>query len=1203
MLKEIMIVALSLVISSLMLFASPDNENSPEKKSCLELINSKSDSFEFINKVGEISTINVKTKIGDFVKLNIPGYAKSTDYGMPELPEISRLIEIPYGAKASIEIISYDQEVIYLESYGLDRPLMPVQPSVSKSVDIETVEFQYNAEFYKSGQVYAPEVVLIENAGIMRGVNIARLVINPFEYNTDDNSLIIKNNLRVKISFEGGDYTLTDELKTKYFSSHFNVLYSNIWNFKTPDSKDALSNYPINYVIVSDPMFEDALQEFIEWKKKKGFYVIEAYTDNPEVGTTTTSIKAYLENLYLNATAENPAPSYVLFVGDVAQIPVFDSENSGSSNHITDMYYCEMDGGSDYIPDMYFGRFSAQNVNQLLPQIHKTLQFEMFSIPNPAYLENVVMVAGVDGSFGDSHANGQINYGTNEYFNAEHGITASIYHYPESGNSEAAILADISAGAGYVNYTAHCSQDGWGDPSFTSSDIPNLNNEDMYYVGVSNCCLSNKFEVDCFGEELLRAENEGAVAHLGGSNSTLWDEDFYWSVGLSSNINSNPTYEETGIGAYDALFHENGEDPYITTAQMNFIGNMAVQASSSSNKLYYWEIYHVMGDPSLMPYLGIPTELNVNYLNPQPMGVTNLTVTTEEDAYVALSLNGVILDVQLADETGVVELEFESINEVTNVDLVITKQNRQPFIGVLEIIPNDNDYDVQLSGINTPETTIHRSNANFQPEVKIRNLGQLNLTQASLNYQINNQAIVSETWTGSLETFEEALFSFPEISLMDGNYTFKAWAVEPNGEIDEFPQNDTLSMAFSVYSGDAGIVSIQAPIDMNCNVVELAPEITIVNNDAFNLTSLTVGYVCGDLSDEIEWTGELGMNQEAQVLFDTQVFPEGLQEIQFYIENPNSGLDIDGSDNEMSKEFRVTIGETVQIDLLTDAYAEETSWDLVEDITEDILYQNGNLSNNTHHISEWCLGEGCYTFTIYDSYGDGMAGSWWGETDPGEVVLTNLDNGIVYGTISDDFGSEESIKFCIGSELIILTPNELEFGDVVTGESAELSYDILGIDLSEDIQITVSENFEISLTSGSGYTNSLSIPVTDENVEETIFVKFSPDTEMPYTGTISHVSGDSERALSLAGNGVVGIDGEWIRETSVYPNPSTGIVHIESKHVNSIEIIDQMGRVILRQNMENENLNLDMTEYPNAVYMLKLISDKGTYLTRIRIVK
>ena len=723
----------------------------------LDKLSFKANYIEFVNRVGEISTMNVKSDAGDFVKLLVPGYFPSAEYGMPDVPEISRLIEVPYGAKPRVEVISYDEEVIYLEEQGIPVPLMPAQPSINKSDDPETIEFVYNQAFYQSGQVFAPEMIEIQKSGKLRGIQLARLVIRPFEYNAAENSIIVKNNMHVRVYLENGDMSASRAMKTRYYSPAFSSVYSKIWNYEAPEQKDALSQYPIKYVIVSDPMFETALQPFIEWKTMKGFNVVEAYTDDPAVGNTTTSIKSYLEGLYNAGTTEDPAPSFVLFVGDVAQIPAFDGD---AGSHVSDVYYCEYDGAGDYIPEVYYGRFSATSVAELTPQIDKTLQFEMYTMPDPSYLGDAVMVAGVDSGYGNSHANGQINYGTSLYFNAAHGINSHTYLYPASGNEETSILTNISAGAAYVNYTAHCSEDGWADPTFSISDIATLNNQDKYYVSVGNCCLSNKFEVNCFGEELLRADKKGAVAHLGGSNSTLWDEDYYWSVGLISSPVENPTYEGTETGMYDALFHENGEDPYITTAQMNYVGNLAVESSSSTSKEYYWEIYHVMGDPSLMPYLGVPAELSVEYLDPQPIGTNSLTVTTEAGAYVAISLDGVLLDARLADASGIANLTFDAINTVTTADVVVTKQNRQPYIGTLEIIPNDNDYDVQLSAIITPSTLMFIDDATFQPEVTIRNLGQINMTSASVNYQIDNGAVVTETWTGNIATFAEVNVTF-----------------------------------------------------------------------------------------------------------------------------------------------------------------------------------------------------------------------------------------------------------------------------------------------------------------------------------------------------------------------------------------------------------------------------------------------------------
>ena len=288
---------------------------------------------------------------------------------------------------------------------------------------------------------FRKEIVTVEPLGVLRGVQMARLTIAPFKYNPVTNELMVFNNLEVQVDFGDADYEETVIQKQKHYSAAFNPSYLELLNYK-PLAKDVITTYPVKYVIVSDPMFQSDLQGFVEWKTKKGFTVVEAYTNDPAVGNTTTSIKAYLEGLYNAGSPSDPAPSYVLFVGDVAQVPSF-SGNTGW--HVSDLYYCTYDGPSDIYPDMYYGRFSATNSSQLMPQIEKTLMFEEYTFPDPSYLDEVLLVAGVDASMAPTYGNGQINYGTDNYFNSAHGITSHIYLYGSGSpvTSDQSIASDL----------------------------------------------------------------------------------------------------------------------------------------------------------------------------------------------------------------------------------------------------------------------------------------------------------------------------------------------------------------------------------------------------------------------------------------------------------------------------------------------------------------------------------------------------------------------------------------------------------------------------------------------------------------------------------------------------------------------------------------------------------------------------------------
>ena len=700
--------------------------------------------FSFNTSISTVKAKEIFTKHGNFNQLFAESYVNDGEIGSPSLPTLKRLIEIPYNANIKVNIISYDEEIISLNNLGFSNKIIPQQPSVRKDQDVDKLPFHFNEQVYLTNDFIESPIAEIQNAGIMRGVNIGRLVIRPIQYNPVQNEIRILKNIVVEVNFENADIAITNTMKAKYYSPLFQNTYKMLSNYKPNTNKDAITTYPVKYVIVSPPAFQSTLQPFVQWKTKKGFKVVEAYTNNPLVGSTTTSIKNYLQGLYNAGTPSDPAPSFVLFLGDVAQIPAF-AGTTGS--HVTDLYYCEYTG--DKIPECYYGRFSATTIGELTPQIDKTLEYEQYLMPDPSFLNEVVMIAGQDATYGPLHGDGQINYGTSTYFNPLHNLNSHTYLYAISGSSAAAIISNVSSGCSFANYTAHGSSDGWADPEFSISDISTLSNANKYPLMVGNCCLTNKFDDPvCFGEALLRASNKGALGYIGGSNSTYWDEDYWWGVG-NKTVVVNPIYSATNLGSYDKTFHDHGEisaDWFETQGQMISAGNLAVTQSGSSYVDYYWEIYHLMGDPSLMPYLGIPTALSpVTYQNSVPFGPTTVTVITEPYSYVGLSLNNVWIDAQYTGASGIVNLDISTIASPCTLDVVITKQNRQPHIGTILMVPNNTPYVVYQSnvihdsGIAVNGIVEYSENVNL--DVTLKNVGSINATNINSTLSTTNSDI------------------------------------------------------------------------------------------------------------------------------------------------------------------------------------------------------------------------------------------------------------------------------------------------------------------------------------------------------------------------------------------------------------------------------------------------------------------------------
>ena len=653
-------------------------------KSGMDIIEQTTTKLVIKNTLSSFELLELKKDGKLFKSIRIPSYVTNHRIGYPDLLTKNQLIDIPFGCNIQINVLNKTEEIILLDQHG-GLEIAPAQRSISKGEDADKVKLNYNKSVYQKDEFVGLDPVRVVELGKMRGHQLGRIEISPFDYNPVQGILKVITDIEFEVVFDQADLGLTNYMHNKNYSKDFNVHFTKLLNHNSFQTKDMLTTYPTKMVIVADPAFQAALQPLVEWKTKKGFTVIEAYTNDPAVGNTTTSIKNYLTGLYNAGTPSDPAPSYLLIVGDVAEVPSF---NGTTGTHVSDLYYCEYDGGGDFYPELYYGRFSATNANQVSIMVDKTLEYEQYLFPNPSFLEHAIMISGVDASMAPTYGNGQINYGNFYYTNTAHNITSHTYLYPASGSSASQILQDANNGSCFINYTAHGYGGGWADPSFTCTDVYNMTNEHKLALMIGNCCQSNMFDdPECFGEALLRVQNKGAIGYIGGSNNTYWNEDYWWGVGAGT-ISANPVYSATDLGVYDRTWHDNGEpfsEWHVTNAQLMLGGNLAVTQAGGAED-YYYEIYHLMGDPSLMTYFGIPAQMNVSHMNAVPVGTASLTVVAEPDAYVAISMNGVLLDAQLTDASGTANLSFTGFSTLGTADLVVTKQNRQPYIGTVQVI-------------------------------------------------------------------------------------------------------------------------------------------------------------------------------------------------------------------------------------------------------------------------------------------------------------------------------------------------------------------------------------------------------------------------------------------------------------------------------------------------------------------------------------
>ena len=100
---------------------------------------------------------------------------------------------------------------------------------------------------------------------------------------------------------------------------------------------------------------------------------------------------------------------------------------------------------------------------------------------------------------------------------------------------------------------------------------------------------------------------------------------------------------------------------------------------------------------------------------------------------------------------------------------------------------------------------------------------------------------------------------------------------------------------------------------------------------------------------------------------------------------------------------RTCAGSGFVIDIKFDGYASETTWTL-KDAQGVVLVTGGGYTDGTATATRTlCLDQGTYTFTVKDSYGDGL-------TYPNVGSITLSYAGEVLEVIDGDFGAEATVE-------------------------------------------------------------------------------------------------------------------------------------------------------------------------------------------------
>ena len=639
-------------------------------------------SFSF----SSIDATEVNTEKGAFSYITMENTYPSGNLGDPTLPAVNKLIAIPYGvSNISVEVKNYTTKVYSLSDFGI-KTIYPQQMPLRKDQKPGDLPFAYNEKTYNAKGFIERPIAEVKIKGTMRGIQIGALTVNPVQYDAATNSIRVYNDIEVEVRYSQYDKSAAYNEFARTFSPYFANVYGQMFNWRDDvyDEHPDLWQNPVHMLIIADRMFEECLQPWYTWKTTKGFYLNINYTD--EIGTSAAAIRTFIQEEY-----DKEPPTFLMIMGDKNQVA---ASATGSETHcVTDLQYSSVDG--DEFPDMYHSRFPAETVAQMEAMINKALEYEQYTMPDPTYLNNVLLIAGEDSGWGVTVGRPTIWYATNYYFNEEHGFD-QVHEF--SHGVYTGCYTWLNEGVGFANYTAHGSNTSWAGPQFTVSDVNNLTNEHKYFLAMGNCCEAADWGISgtCFGEAMVRAENKAAYAYIGSCPSTYWLNDYYFGVGATNRADGTmPSYEETTMGFYDAMWTDGA---YNTVTSMMFIGNLASNAAQAlgytlhCSTLYDWQAYHTLGDGSILPFRVQPTENTISHLPTLPIGMDFFTVNANPGSYVGISKDGVLYGAGMVGESGSADIAITPITSGGDVTICVTHPQYIPYTSVIPAAAMDGPY-------------------------------------------------------------------------------------------------------------------------------------------------------------------------------------------------------------------------------------------------------------------------------------------------------------------------------------------------------------------------------------------------------------------------------------------------------------------------------------------------------------------------------
>ncbi|MBC8216435.1 MAG: T9SS type A sorting domain-containing protein [Candidatus Marinimicrobia bacterium] len=635
------------------------------------LLTANSNTFEYFNDDNQKDKIyfshgDLNTQvIGDYVRITDDWSNVSAEIGEPELPAYTTLFQVD---PAKHYTFSYTVLRSHVEK---DINLYPYQ-GLSEQSPLDK-PFEKDTQIYTSETIYPEDNLTISDRMTMRDVQLVQVSVVPYQYLPKSRKLTVFDEVEINIE-EVGERNATEYLPPLRSKSFEKLYGSMIVNYTPSERGDEYQQPAVLYICGGNSEGHPYFQQLVQWRHERGYVVYTASTS--ETGSSTTSIKNYIQNAYMNY---DPPPEFVGLVGDANgtyTVSTFYDTWSGYNGE-GDHPYSQLNG-TDLFPEIFIGRLSIRNTTELMTVVNKIIHYE-----KATYLDETAAYYERASLLGDPSSSGVSTIITNEYVEEvmlAHGMEDVQTNYGNGGYASW-MQNQLQEGVLYFNYRGYLGVSGFDD-----SNIDAANNGYKLPFATIPTCGTGSFanDVTALSEKFFRAGTptnpKGGVACVG---TATWGTHT-----LFNNI--------VDMGMYDGIFSRNvgTAGAALASGKLALFTTYPTNPNQWVSTFTHW--HNLMGDPSTHLWTDTPTIIQAIHQDTILFGTNYIEIFVQntdgfsvKDAFVTVLMgDDEIFASQFTNEEGLASFLFDYEN-TGDITVTVTKDNCKPYLGTVAIVTAD----------------------------------------------------------------------------------------------------------------------------------------------------------------------------------------------------------------------------------------------------------------------------------------------------------------------------------------------------------------------------------------------------------------------------------------------------------------------------------------------------------------------------------